>query len=254
MIYKKTGINPVNEIFFDCLNSVSIDNLKLESTVTGYSVFRVIEHYIRNNPINVQPIRIIIQGYGSVGKSLAKYINQSNFAKVVGIIDLKKYAYSENSINLEKIVWQTPCSNNERLNLINFLSTSRAEIFVPCANRYVLDKEIIGILSEKTFSRTNGCIISGANNVFKSKDVIDKSSLLEILVYPEWISNCGNSVLFVEALRINQKSFNYSKIVKEKINQIVDNFLGNMDAPQNKEPLNLYQMLEAKILMKIKSI
>lgn len=90
--------------------------------------------------------------------------------------------------------------------LLRTLSLVQADVFVPCAGRYILTPKVITTLKERTFVNTSPrarCIIAGANNILSS-GVPTETSLQalddgHIKLIPEWISNAGTAALFMRA-------------------------------------------------------
>jgi hypothetical protein len=90
--------------------------------------------------------------------------------------------------------------------LCTFLSDVRAEVFAPCAGRYVVSTSVLETLAQQTFAGVpvgERYIIAGANNIMHPTR--DESSWLAALdnagisMLPEWVSNSGTASVFMRA-------------------------------------------------------
>jgi glutamate dehydrogenase (NAD(P)+) len=91
--------------------------------------------------------------------------------------------------------------------LCSFLSKQPAEVFSPCATRYSITEKVINAFSNHRNQQNEylqRAIISGANNVFSLPTLKDSLAQHNIFTIPEWVSNCGNALLFLESLKIEK--------------------------------------------------
>ncbi len=245
---------------YNLINKISYkvdDFAKLSECATGYGVACSIKWLNKSS----SP-RIIIQGFGAVGSSLAYFINKQGIGKVVGIIERDCYIYSDQGIDLTKL-FNASCNDSSQagthsnlynilqknilpdhiVNFVktkideeeyfcNFLALQTADIVVPCAKRYSITSKVLGVLKDLTFSVTNSSvqtnwIICGANNAFAEENLIEQALKEHIYTIPAWVSNSGNATLFVESLKVDKipDAFTWTQTILEKIQDKVDSFL-----------------------------
>lgn len=230
---------PVQSAFLRERLSTSLGgHFTLENAATGYSVANTIELL----GFSKKP-KIMIQGFGAVGKSLCYFLNKHHIATIVGISDVNGFIYKPEGIflNLEtrNISTNSPleivlsdaekreCHWSSRLKdesdenyLCRFLSCQSADIFSPCATRYQLSKEVANTLLNMTFkNKMNDTeiqkkyIVSGANNSFKDDQVRIHLESAGVTVVPEWVSNSGTTILFTESMMIIPKDQTWKEYV-----------------------------------------
>ncbi|MGV8949114.1 MAG: Glu/Leu/Phe/Val dehydrogenase dimerization domain-containing protein [Candidatus Paracaedibacter sp.] len=214
--------------------------------MTGYILSCIIKHLCKD--FLEKPL-IAIQGFGKVGSSLAYFLYENNIAHVVGICEKDRYIYNPEGINIKELLiakkmnkdFNITDSLNDEVNytrifnnknptyvLNEFLTDARADIFSPCAARYVINNLILSTLKWKTFSNqkmNKKFIISGSNNIFKNISIIDTCIKSDITVIPEWFSSSGTALFFLSILR--QTGFSNTAImeVKQSIRNRLVSFL-----------------------------
>jgi glutamate dehydrogenase (NAD(P)+) len=231
----------------------------LSECATGFGVACTI-NWLNQNSLP----RVIIQGFGAVGSSVAYFIHKYGFGKVVGIIEKDCYIYHDKGIDLERIlsnkqeiikgdsksclysilvnhkqfidhqllIRDDRSNENDEDFLCRFFTSQKADIFVPCANRYVISRNVLETLKNHTFSSNKSStqvkwIICGANNAFADESLILQLLNDSIYTVPSWVSNCGNATLFVESLKIERVDnySNWSRILLKKIKHKIESFL-----------------------------
>ncbi|KAK1716948.1 hypothetical protein BDP67DRAFT_616616 [Colletotrichum lupini] len=183
--------------------------------------------------------RLVLQGFGCVGSTFAQAAAQLGIGRVVAISSQYGFLVNDNGIDcasieayrraseknpvsgldprsleagLTKAELQSALYAKRRVgstdeeHLVDFLAASQGEVFVPCAQRYILTPKALSTLSDKTFAEVpHGArfILAGANNIFnpvESRDeTLSKLDSASIRMLPEWISNSGTSNLFMRA-------------------------------------------------------
>ena len=251
-----TGEEVVSESFSKRINSKVSSIFTLGNSVTGFSVATTIKFLFPN----ITP-RLCIQGFGNVGSSLIYYCAVLKLANIVSIIEHNYCIYGENLElyldNLLKIKYDIDelkklCNKNnllfsERSNkfktdedfLVYCLTLQKAEIFSPCAARYIMTKKVYDHLLKYLFYGTDiPWIISGANNIFYNQEIQKKVLYdLKIKVIPEWISNCGNTIMFNEVLKIENNNklatFKILGIIEERIFDFLEQGLKHYNSNPN---------------------
>jgi glutamate dehydrogenase (NAD(P)+) len=195
----------------------------LSESATGYSVAKCIDILVPKEA------KIVIQGFGAVGKSLAYFIQTKGLGKIVGITESNGFIYHEEGIDIAALFAQqnddsipgTPLSDMlneearrrynwtdrgaEEVNedyLVRFLNHVQADVFCPCATRYQITGKVVQTLLNTTFAGSAApFIISGANNIYDNTGTFEAVEASPIETIPEWVSNCGNALLFMESLK-----------------------------------------------------
>lgn len=213
--------------------------------------------------------KIIIQGFGAVGSSLAYFLNKYNIGKVVGIIEKDCCISCDNGIDLNQVfanynITDKKSTNSRLYNILNsmeslenhkfllresndnksaedflcdFITLQKANVFSPCATRYSITSKVLETLKDYTFqtenSIQNNWIICGANNAFETDNLVNHFLNNDIYTIPSWVSNSGNATLFVESLKIDTISdgADWSEIVLNKIRNKIELFL--LEAMEN---------------------
>jgi tyrosyl-tRNA synthetase len=211
----------------------------IEGTV-GYGVASAVEWSLQHMESKKMP-RVLIQGFGAVGSSLAYYLHVKKLAHVVGIADKDGFVFGENLdviqflklreaakaqvvkdkesslfmehaknllINLPEVgdwkVCKRSGSNEEFLD--QFLRCTEADVFCPCAGRYCITPKIAHTLAENHFR----LVVSGANNPFSSGGADDTDGIVlaylqshSICVVPDYVANSGTAQLFHRGLSVD---------------------------------------------------
>ncbi len=235
------------------------------TAATGYSVAMCIQKLVPRLP------NIIIQGFGTVGASLAYYIEKYRIGNIVGVIERDFFIYGKSSVSifdmirkhknnistLEKetkliglnFLHRKDTQNNEDF-LYECLSLQSADIFSPCATRYVITSRIATILIQKTFSFSKSpWVISGANAVFNSKSTLLLLYQKGINILPEWISNSGNTLLYNELLKLTVKTIHVFDQIKSRIHVFLDEAVGK----SLQDKISLFKSCELLARKKISS-
>lgn len=237
---------PFNELF------------NIGDCATGYSICQTIKFVTSKTP------KVIIQGFGKVGSSLAFLLQDLQIATIVGICDKDGFIYNAQGIDVLPLIkakfspkydsflplksllnpeqchtyhWTTATNSNEKT-LSNFFNSVKADIFSPCADRYSITEQAIKHFID---DKSQKFIISGANNPFVSIEVIKFCLQNNIVVIPDWVSNAGNAILFVEALRHLQWDHNAVGDMLKLIKNYVQQFLKEAKFIHSVDRISLFE-------------
>jgi tyrosyl-tRNA synthetase len=193
--------------------------------------------------------RVVIQGFGAVGSSLAYYLETKKIAKVIAISDKDGILFDSRGLPISRILdsrkenvetlkktgaaphlisdaaknclvnlnpaklleegWGTIIQSNTFLSPEDAavkLATFDADVFCPCAIRYIITPRVVENMSAKLF-------ISGANNPYglyngrefsedKDRQVLSLLEEKKIVVIPDWVANSGTAQLFHRSLSV----------------------------------------------------
>lgn len=268
MLEEKFGIENQAVSMLNRIATPANEYFRLAESATGFSIAECLKLLSKK-----EFPRIHIQGFGTVAKSLAYYIQKNNFGIIVGISDVNGFIYTESGIDIIEILdknkelssspdasitladilddkfkkkysW-TPrnIDENDEDYLQKFLSVIKSDIFCPCANRYTITNKVLNTLFETTFSNTKNIsplIICGANNVFASKEVLRRIKNSPILLVPEWLSNCGNALIFMESLKEQEYGENCINILFNNIENRLKNILAEVSSLNVDKKRSLY--------------
>lgn len=245
-VEKKTG-NPLDVDRFHKLLSIPANNVfAMDEIVTGYSVASALETV--EKATSYKP-RVVIQGFGKVGRAAAFALQKK--ALIVGICEHNWSLYDPDGIDVESLldnnfpahaVLRSSCHALDDF-FEEFLKKAKADVFCPCAVRYCITEDILRILRTHTFSESKlemPCVIAGANNIFAQKNLVDQASLLSILVVPEWVSNVGSALLFMEALKYQGVLEGWPLFIKQEIDSRIQVFLRKAKIMVQKSSISLY--------------
>jgi glutamate dehydrogenase (NAD(P)+) len=227
----------------------------VEQAITGYSIFKTIKTAIT---LKATKPKIVVQGFGKVGKAFCYYARQHYV--IVGICESDWFIYEPDGIDIERLL-SLDLSNNplalQNLSLtrrcefesaedflVRFLQQARADIFCPCALRYCITQKVLDILVSHTFvNLALECpfIIAGANDVFSEKELITLAFAHHITVLPEWLSNSGSAILFMEALKYQSTSHDWSTFIKQQVARRISYFITQASRIAHAHKLNIYE-------------
>lgn len=193
----------------DLISQPATEFFPMIEAAVGYGVMTAVQFFIEKKrllvPTRMEPFRVMIQGFGAVGSSLAYYLEKYKIAKVVGIADKDGYIYASEGLPIQALLSMrktrklsllkqeakegliAECSKNFFCNLddqkifdvkedrnpswsnqeyLEKFLTHPADIFCPCATRYCVTKEV----SQRLVDSGYQAVISGANNPFGESD------------------------------------------------------------------------------------
>jgi glutamate dehydrogenase/leucine dehydrogenase len=104
------------------------------------------------------------------------------------------------------------------------LSFTEIDVLSPCAHRYTITGGILNSISAK---HQRIAIIAGANNVFNSPEVKERALAIGIKYIPEWVSNCGNAILYQELLGIEKMPHDYTTYFQQAIRTNIFSFMSD---------------------------
>lgn len=281
MLEEKFGIENQAVSMLDRIATPANEYFRLAESATGFSIAECLKLLSKK-----QSPRIHIQGFGAVAKSLAYYIQKNKLGIIVAISDVNGFIYTENGIDIieildknrtlttspgvsvtladilddtlkQKYSW-TPRNTNENDEdyLQRFLSVIKSDIFCPCANRYTITDKVLNTLFETTFSNTKTIqplIICGANNVFASKEVLRRIKNSHVLLVPEWLSNCGNALIFMESLKEQEYGESCINILFNNIEKRLKDILTEVSFLEVDKKRSLYDNCYAVVNKKLKA-
>lgn len=192
-------INESNQRSFITGKPLPIGGSHGRETATAKGITICIEEAIKKKGLSLRGARVIIQGFGNVGSSLAKYL-YDNGAKVVGISDAHGALYEEDGLDIDYLIdrrdsfgtvttlFNQTISNQELLEL-------DCDILVPAAVSNQITKENAEhIKASILVEATESPITVEATQILSSKGALIVPDILATaggvtVSYFEWVQN-----------------------------------------------------------------
>ncbi|KAI0337698.1 Glyoxalase/Bleomycin resistance protein/Dihydroxybiphenyl dioxygenase [Trametopsis cervina] len=259
--------NSIKDILTVLRTSVPIngDQASLEEASVGYGAALAFRRLVlASAPHRMGSMRIALQGLGTVGATFAHYAVELGIGRIVGISSQFGYLICQDGIDVGNICRQRnqalvidpsldpkllesglttsqlsdtssyflrrPGSSNDE-HLCDFLAGIHADVFAPCAGRYVVSRSALDMLAETTFRGVpvgERFIVAGANNILhpEQDEQVWLSSLdaAGINMLPEWVTNSGTASIFMRACS-GTFTLDRSEALLQACGQDVENFL-----------------------------
>lgn len=223
---KKISFDPIESTlakFHQCLNDKEWKDYTIGEMITGFSMFETLRRVYPK-----KGAKIVVQGFGKIGKAFCLYAKQ--YYQIAGICEQNWALYNEQGLDINRLlsgdreihsqkILKEECQSNEEF-LISFLKIAKAEVFCPCATRYAITEEVLLALKEQC-----KVILSGANNSFSKLALVGEAINQGIMVVPEWLSNCGNALFFMEALKFKGEIESWNQFIKAAVSQRIHHFI-----------------------------
>jgi len=163
-------------------------------TATGLGVYICVQEVLEAGDDKFENTKIIVQGFGNVGKHNALYLHKSG-AKIVGISDITGGYYCENGIDIPAAIRHTQkhkglLDGYEQLGLVKMsnedLLIQNCDVLCPCALEGVITADNAKLIKAKY-------IVEGANGPTtpEGDKVLDKRG---INVVPDFLANSGGVI------------------------------------------------------------
>lgn len=242
VVSQKTGLPDLSKQLAQIIPMPASPYFPMIEAAVGYGMAISVEEGLKLIGKTDGSAKVAIQGFGAVGSSLAYYLYTKKIAKVVAIADIDGIIFDDKGLPITKILeWRkenvanlrkndadaqkigyysknclvnidpVDCMNEEwgqKLNgRIETLVSIDADVFCPCATRYILTPKVVEAMKAKL-------LISGANNPygqFKDGKLVEdiEGQVVQILeekkviIIPDWVSNSGTAQLFHRSLSVN---------------------------------------------------
>ncbi|MGI8538905.1 MAG: Glu/Leu/Phe/Val dehydrogenase dimerization domain-containing protein [Rubrobacteraceae bacterium] len=171
--------------------AVEVEGIALPDVIGGYGVAEAAKTAIESLGWPEGRARAVVQGFGSMGGSTARYLDRTG-VKVVGVVDAKGAIANPDGLDVESLLAARTeygeinraalRSEDEELPREEWLSIE-AEVLVPAAVSYAITPENCG--------RVNAEIIVEAANVPTTPEAEAKLLERNIPVIPDFIANAG---------------------------------------------------------------
>ena len=155
---------------------------------TGRGVFDILQHAANRFGVDLKKARVVIQGFGNVGATSARYFHDAGI-KVVGISDVKGAIHAPNGIDVTKLrewvaknKFVTGFPGADAVDP-QALLTLPCEVLVPAAiENQITDENAAKIQAKLVIEGANGPTTDAADKILESKGV---------QVVPDILANAG---------------------------------------------------------------
>ncbi|MEW2033838.1 Glu/Leu/Phe/Val dehydrogenase dimerization domain-containing protein [Streptomyces roseifaciens] len=191
------------------------DYFTVAQAATGHSVAESVRLVAPDHP------KVAIQGFGSVGSSLAHCLTTWDIGTVVAICENDGFLHDAHGVDTYQLIRRQKRSGqslgeyaqgdthlkskwtprgirqSDEEFLVEFIHAVRPDVFSPCALRYAVTRNVMEAFVECGAK----FIVCGANNAFCPTGLPQEYQGRGIGTLPEWVSNCGGAILFSEVLK-----------------------------------------------------
>ncbi|RHW38315.1 hypothetical protein D1B33_05365 [Lysinibacillus yapensis] len=176
--------------------SLNVDGVTITDLVTGLGVANSTLEALKSISLNPEEATVSIQGFGSVGASTAKYLNNAK-VKIVSVSDVSGTLYNPEGLDVELLLKAKDEKGNINRSLIpeNYIQSNRSDwltyevdVLIPAAIADAINDENESQIQAKL-------IVEGANipvTIEAEKQLFDRG----ILVVPDFIANSAGAGFF----------------------------------------------------------
>ncbi|MDH5720802.1 MAG: Glu/Leu/Phe/Val dehydrogenase [Spirochaetia bacterium] len=186
-----------------------------EIGATGFGLSIAAEISANHIDLDLQGARVVVQGFGSVGKHAARFLAQKG-AVLIGAADSKGSVYNKDGLELEELIEFKNAGGSVK----DFNKGKKAEkdavidiecdIWIPAARPDVISEENVSRLKTKLIiSGANIPITEGAEKILHDQ---------KILCMPDFICNAGGVICAAVEYHSGNKTLAFNTI-EEKIRQ-----------------------------------
>jgi len=160
---------------------------------TGFGIARCAEVSCPFAGLEVSNSRVAIQGFGSVGKAVGRFLSEMG-AKIVAVSDTKGFIYNPSGIDIKKLI-QVKESSGSVINYKDGISNPEpdgifrveCDILIPAATPDVINRENAPEIKARL-------ILQGANipATLEAEEMLAKRG---VLLVPDFIANAGGVIM-----------------------------------------------------------
>ena len=184
-----------------------------EIGATGWGLSHVAEVAAEYCEIDLKNSRIVVQGFGAVGKNVARFLTQ-NGAVMVATCDSRGGIYNPNGLDVNELIkikssggQVSDYEHAEKLSS-NDLIDIECEIWIPAARPDVIDSGNVGRLKTKLLIQgANIPVTLGAEKILAEK---------EVLCIPDFIANAGGVICAASEYRQASET-QAMQVIEEKL-------------------------------------
>jgi glutamate dehydrogenase (NAD(P)+) len=171
--------------------AVDVEGVPMPDMIGGYGVAEAVGEAAERIGLAPEDTRAVVQGFGSMGGSTARYLARSGI-RVVGVVDAKGIIFNPEGVDVEKLLRSRSAygeiersalgADDQELPVEDWLSVE-AEVLVPAAISYAIDAH--------NCDQVNARVIAEAANVPVTAEAEQRLLKRGIPVIPDFIANAG---------------------------------------------------------------
>ena len=191
-----TGLLLEQDTFLRSLSATIAD------MATGYGVVEAMRIFLGHLPDRLTGKKIIIEGFGQVGRAVAYYAYFAG-ARIVGIIDQNWYIFDEHGLTIPELLqnYHSQCFFSDHNTAIqqytgHLQALPKADIFIPAATSHTIDTARLANIKQAGVT----LIVCAANNPFSSEAVAMEADE-QFSVIPDFIANAGMARVYSYLMR-----------------------------------------------------
>ena len=217
-----------------------------------YATLRFLERIKPAGMANLKNVRVVIQGYGNVGSSIARLF-QNEGAIIIGLSDSKGGIYSEKGLNFTEVdtykkknktvvgLAETMTITNEDLLLLD------CDILIPAATSHQIHNDNAdGVKAKLVIEAGNAPITPDANDILSKNGIFDLPDILMnaggvTVSYFEWVQNIENEQWSLAEVnqKLSDKMIEATDVVIDKWLSLNENTYSEEDS-SNKTQVDLH--------------
>jgi len=211
--YKNLFPNDINYLACVTGKPVAYGGIRGRAAATGRGVEESIREYLRHEKLykrtKLNPIlsknKIIIQGFGKVGKSLADELFTRDQATIIAIGEYNGYLYNEKGIDIAELIKHFDKTRDfKNFKGAKFVDkpqdvlTMACDILIPAAMEAVINRENVNQIKTKLIvEAANGPVTYNADEILHKKGIdvlpdIYVNSGGVVVSYFEWVKNISH--------------------------------------------------------------
>lgn len=171
--------------------AVDVEGVPMPDMIGGHGVAEAVGAATERLGLAPEDTRAVVQGFGSMGGSTARYLARSGI-RVVGVVDAKGVIFNPEGVDVEKLLKSRSAygeidraalgTGDRELPVEDWLSVE-AEVLVPAAVSYAIDAA--------NCEKVNARVIAEAANVPVTAEAERRLLARGIPVIPDFIANAG---------------------------------------------------------------
>jgi len=204
---------------------------------TGRGIFDILQHAAHRFRLDLRTARVVIQGFGNVGGTAARYFHEAGI-KVVGLSDVKGAIYNPNGIDVHRV--------REHVTKNRFLAgfpgaesidakdllTLPCEVLVPAAvENQITEQNAARIQAKLIIEGANGPTTDEADKILEGKGVV---------VVPDILANAGGvTVSYFEWVQDRAGFFWPESEVNQRLDEVMHRSFAEVAEMAEKKKVSL---------------
>lgn len=175
---------------------LDVDGLPLESVIAGYGVAQCALEALAYRRIHPAQVRVSIQGFGSVGGAVAKFLHQAG-ARIIAIADIEGTVANPGGLDVSTLLtYRSPLGIIDRKRLPSGYRlldadgwlTEKSDVLIPAAIPDAIDRKKASLVQSKI-------IIEGAN-IPLSEEAERYLHKRGVYIIPDFVANSAFAFIF----------------------------------------------------------